>query len=171
MTEKELPKPRVFRVSHPRLRKIRNGFRKVFQLAAAEMWRALMEEKPQLREGGLAPEDKERYDFLTEMAHYVERCYLNSVINHGGGNVGGPKTDVSGDRVRIFSVKQFGSEESPIYVLKKHFLTLNDYERQKEWHQGNYDYFAPIFKRERERFVPYLDYHYKGFTPKWEVEE
>ncbi len=166
ITEKELPKPRFYRLSHPRLRRIRDGFRKVFQLAVIDMWNSLMEEMRQLREEGLVQEKKERYDFLTEMAHYVERCCLNSIISDGRGHLAG---DVSGDRVRVYSVKCFGTEEQPIYVLHRHFISLEQYEIYEEWYEENYAYFAPKYSHERDRFTGYLDFHYKGFTPKWNL--
>ncbi len=165
ITEKELPKPRFYRVSHPRLRKIRDGFRKVFQLAVIDMWRTLLDEKSRLREGGLAPEDKERYSQLTRMANYVKRCCLNSVISNGRGHLGG---DVSGDRVRVYSVKCFGTDDEPIYVLHRHFVSLEQYEIYEEWYEENYNHYAPKYKHEHDKFMDYLDFHYKGFTPKWD---
>ncbi len=168
MTEKELPKPRFYCVSHPRLRKIRNGFRKVFQLAVSEEWHRLMDEKSEIREAGLVQEKKQYYLYLGEMANYLKSCYFNSIIYPGGPAIGGPKTDVSGGRVRIFNAKKFGTDEELIYALRKHFLTVEKYEGEV-WHQENYEHYAPIYREAPERFVPYLKFHYKGFTPKWET--
>jgi hypothetical protein len=107
MTRTDLPPPRVFKLTHPRLKRIRNNLRKIIQLAVSEKWKHLSDEMTSLREKAQhiskLPFRKRRlYYKLNKEANWLKQCYLDSVIHKGLAYIGGVDTDVSGDRVRVF---------------------------------------------------------------------
>ncbi len=165
MTRKEIPRPRLFKLTHPRLKKIRTNFRKVIQLAVSEEWHRLMDEKAKIRAEGMPMRKRKRYRIMNQKAQYLEACYLNSIISPGGGAIGGLKTDVSGDRVRVFNVKRHGKDfiYDPTYVVKKHFPSLDHYFRLRKFHMGNWERFAPLCREHPEKVVSFEQYHYKAF--------
>lgn len=172
MTRKELPPPRVFKLNHPRLIRIRNNLRKVIQLAVQEEWHKLSNELNSLLEDVSNVKDlpfqKRRLFYrLNEKANWLEQSYIDSIISKKHGNVGGVDTDVSGDRVRVFIGKTYEDYHKDLggakYVIKKHFFSISEYKRNNYWLIQNYEKYAPLWNKNPEKFISFEEFHFITF--------
>lgn len=170
MTRSKIPSPREFKITHPRLRRIRNNLRKVIQLAVSEEWQRLMEQKRSLMEKAphisKLPFRKRRlYYKLTRKANWLEQCYLDSIISQNDGTVGGIDTDVSGDRIRVFSVKSFewysDKFEGVKYRMRKQFLPVREYEKLKDFYTLNYNRYVPLYEEHPEDFKSFEWFYFR----------
>ncbi len=163
ISRSELPPPRLYKLTHPRLIKIRDGFRRVIQLAVKDRWRALKDEKSALRKGGLDPEDKEEYFRLNDECNYLKACYFHSIIHTGQKFIGGPDTDISGDRVRVFLCGEYRNSDN--LLVEKKFYSPIGFKNSKEWYMGNFRHYAPIYKElyenHPEKLFSYEEFHFQ----------
>lgn len=157
MKREEIPKPRLFSVSHPRLKRIRNNLRKVIQLAASERWNKLMNKQESMREKGLYQQNKEYFGQLTRESNYLWECFNKSIISNGSGYIEGAKADVSGDRVRVFIIRSFRTTEN--FIVQKEFFPVKEYNRTKEMYDRNYEAYAHLYKEHPERFYTFNEFY------------
>ena len=157
MTRKEIPKPRLFSVSHPQLKRIRTNLRKVIQLAASERRNRIIAEKREIREKGLYQQKKEYYGHLTREYNYLRESFNKSIISNGSGYIEGPKADVSGDRVRVFVIRSFRTTEN--FIIQKEFLTVSKYKRTKEMYDRNYEEHSDLYKEHPELFYTFDEFY------------
>lgn len=140
MTRKEIPKPRLFKLNHPRLIKIRNNLRKIIMLAVGEEWDRLMD-RGEIRK-----------------ANYLQSCYKRSIIPRDSRFIGGPKDDVSGDRVCVFFIRAF--EDTDNLILEKKFFTVDEYKNVKELYDRNYEKYARLYKEHPDRFYNFEEFYF-----------
>jgi hypothetical protein len=158
MKREEIPKPRLFSVSHPHLKRIRNNLRKIIQLEASERRSRIIKEKREIREKGLYKQQKEYYDKLSREYNYLWECFNKSIISNGSGYIEGAKAEVSGDRVRVFVINTFDSTDN--FLVEKRFFTVEEYECKKELYDRNYEAYAHLYKEHPERFYTFNEFYF-----------
>jgi hypothetical protein len=158
MKREEIPKPRLFSLSHPRLKRIRTNLRKVIQLAASERWNKILAEQKTIRKEGLKQQKREYYSQLTIESKLLREYFNKSIISNGSGYIEGAKADVSGDRVRVFVISTFDSTDN--FLVEKRFFPVKEYECKKELYDRNYEAYAHLYKDHPERFYTFNEFYF-----------